>query len=210
MRFDHDFVVPVPVADAWSLLLDVERVAPCVPGATVHSRTGDEFSGEVRVKVGPMSMSYRGTATIVARDEATRTLVIEGSGRESRGSGTAGVKVSAQLRPADTGTRVLVRAELDVTGRPAQFGRDVLAGVSERLVAQFADRLADQLAESAADESPARPSGASPADRPSDEALDLLGLVATPLSKRALVGVGVVAFAGLLVVVLRARRSARE
>ncbi|HEX6498888.1 MAG TPA: SRPBCC domain-containing protein [Micromonosporaceae bacterium] len=145
MRLDHDFTVPVPADEAWRVLLDVPRVAPCMPGATLTDSDGDRFAGTVKVKLGPITLSYRGTGHFVDRDESTRRVVIEAHGRESRGSGTAAATVTAVLEPVGDTTRVRVSTDLHVTGRPAQFGRGMIADVSGKLVDQFAACLAQEL-----------------------------------------------------------------
>lgn len=145
MRLDHDFTVPVPADQAWRTLLDVPRVAPCMPGATLTDSDGDRFAGTVKVKLGPITLSYRGSGHFVDRDEAARRVVIEAHGRESRGSGTAAATVTAVLEPDAATTRVHVSTDLHVTGRPAQFGRGMISDVSGRLVDQFAACLAQQL-----------------------------------------------------------------
>ncbi len=146
MELDHEFTVPVPVAEAWPVLLDVERIAPCMPGATVTSVTGDEFAGKVKVKVGPITVTYGGTASFLETDESARRAVIEARGKETRGTGTATAKVTAQLHDEGDATRVTVHTDLAVTGKPAQFGRGVMADVGAKLLGQFADCLAQQLA----------------------------------------------------------------
>jgi carbon monoxide dehydrogenase subunit G len=147
MRLEHEFVVPAPVDAAWAVLLDVPRIAPCLPGAALTEHDADSFAGTVKVKVGPITLTYRGKGRFVERDEAAHRVVIEASGRESRGSGTAGATVTATLAPDGPGTTVArVAIDLTVTGRPAQFGRGVLADVSGRLVDQFAGSLAKELA----------------------------------------------------------------
>ncbi|GLW65695.1 hypothetical protein Arub01_39390 [Actinomadura rubrobrunea] len=152
MELDHEFAVPVPVDEAWSVLLDVERVAQCVPGATLDSAEGGEYTGRLRVRVGAMTVTYRGTARIVAADESARTVTIEASGKEARGSGTASATVQARLHPvpgdgegAAGTTRVTVHTKLNVTGRPAQFGRNILAEVGAKLIGRFAKALAEEL-----------------------------------------------------------------
>jgi uncharacterized protein len=164
MKLEHEFTVPVPVDEAWRVLLDVERVAPCMPGATLLSVDGEEFTGSVKVKVGPIQVTYKGTARFVERDEAAHRAVIDASGKEARGTGTAAATVHTLLRDAGGGaTSVSVETELNVTGRPAQFGRGVMEEVGAKLVKQFADRLAAELAGPAPEQSPSAPSGAAAA-----------------------------------------------
>jgi carbon monoxide dehydrogenase subunit G len=146
MKLDNSFTVPVPVEEAWGVLLDVPRVAPCMPGATLTDFDGEEFDGTVKVKVGPIVLTYAGKGRFVERDEAARRVVIEASGRDTRAAGTAAATVTATLAPDGDSTRVDVSTDLTVTGKPAQFGRGLLADVGGRLIGQFADRLAGELA----------------------------------------------------------------
>jgi carbon monoxide dehydrogenase subunit G len=149
MELDHSFTVPVPPSQAWDVLLDVQRIAPCMPGATVDTVEGDDVAGRLKVKVGPVSLTYKGTATFKDRDPADRSLLVEASGKEMRGSGTASATVRAALAPengSDAATLVTLHTTLNVTGRPAQFGRGVIAEVGSRLIDKFADNLAQQLA----------------------------------------------------------------
>jgi carbon monoxide dehydrogenase subunit G len=146
MELEHAFSVPVPVERAWEVLLDVERVAPCMPGATLDSVDGDNISGRIKVKVGPIQMTYAGTAKITERDKAAGVVTLEASGKETRGAGTASASVRSELKPDGDQTNVVVHTSLNVTGKPAQFGRGVLAEVGGRLVGIFADNLASMLA----------------------------------------------------------------
>src|ERR1700761_3871694 len=148
MELDHSFTVPVPPAQAWDVLLDVQQVAPCMPGATVDAVDGDDVAGRMKVKVGPVSLTYRGTATFKDRDAADRSILVEASGKETRGAGTASATVKASLQPengSDAATLVTLHATLNAPGRPAQFGRGVIAEVGSRLIDKFADNLAQQL-----------------------------------------------------------------
>ncbi|HEX6337944.1 MAG TPA: SRPBCC domain-containing protein [Jiangellaceae bacterium] len=145
MRLEHEFTVPVPVERAWEALLDVERVAPCMPGATIESVEGDSFTGKVKVRVGPVTVAYTGTASFLEKDAATRRVVVQAKGRETRGAGTAAATVTAVLNQIDDGTKVNVETDLAITGRPAQFGRGVMDEVGAKLLGQFADCLADRL-----------------------------------------------------------------
>ena len=129
MDLEHSFTIPVPPEQAWQILLDVEQVAPCMPGATVDKVDGDVISGKVKVKVGPVSLTYAGSARFTEKDEKTRTVVLDASGKETRGSGTAAAKVTSSLQDEGGQTRVVVRTSMTVTGRPAQFGRGVIAEV---------------------------------------------------------------------------------
>jgi carbon monoxide dehydrogenase subunit G len=140
---DNSFTVPVPPEQAWDVLLDVERIAPCMPGASVTSVEGDEIQGQVKVKLGPLSLTYKGTAKFTEKDQASHTIAIEATGKETRGAGTASANVQATLKPGDTAgsTLVAIHTALNVTGRPAQFGRSLLPEVSGKLIAQFAANL---------------------------------------------------------------------
>jgi carbon monoxide dehydrogenase subunit G len=158
MELEQEFTVPVPRADAWAVLMDVERIAPCMPGATFDGFQDDgSFKGRVKVKLGPITVTYHGSARFAERDEEAGTAVIEASGKEARGPGTAAATIRAQLDDAEDGsTRVRCTTDLNVTGKPAQFGRGVMAEVSAKLVGQFADCLATQLG-GGGDESAAAP-----------------------------------------------------
>jgi carbon monoxide dehydrogenase subunit G len=145
MDLEHSFIIPVPPEQAWQALLDVEQVAPCMPGATVDAFDGEVISGKIKVKVGPVQMTYAGSARFTERDEATKTVVLEASGKETRGSGTAAATVRSSLQDEAGQTRVLVRTTMTVTGRPAQFGRGVMAEVGGRIIGKFASNLAAQL-----------------------------------------------------------------
>lgn len=146
MQLHHEFVVPVPVRQAWDVLLDVERIAPCLPGATVESVEGDSFAGRVKVKVGPITVTYQGTATFLQRDEESHRATIRADGREARGSGTAAATVEAVLQDRGDRTQVTLDTDLAITGRPAQFGRGVLVDVSNKLLGTFAECLERTLA----------------------------------------------------------------
>jgi carbon monoxide dehydrogenase subunit G len=146
IELEHTFDVPVPPDQAWDVLLDVQRVAPCMPGATVESVDGDEVSGKIKVKVGPIALTYTGKATFAERDDAAHSVRIEAAGKETRGAGTASAVVLARLSEDNGQTRVSVHTTLNVTGRPAQFGRGVMAEVSGKIIEKFSANLAGQLA----------------------------------------------------------------
>jgi carbon monoxide dehydrogenase subunit G len=213
MHLEHEFVVPVPVKQAWPVLLDVERIAPCLPGATVDSVQDDTFAGRVKVKVGPITVTYQGNATFVERDESSHRVTIKANGREARGAGTAAATVEAVLHDEGERTRVRVDTELAITGRPAQFGRGVMVDVSNKLLGMFADCLERTLADdqpapaAAIAESPPAPSGIQTEPRPTPEAIDLLETAGAPVLKRLLPAVAAVAVLVLLWRVLRRIRS---
>ena len=169
MELDNTFTVPVPPEVAWDVLLDVARIAPCMPGAIVDEVDGDVVTGRIKIKVGPVSLTYRGTAKFNERDEAARTVLVEASGKETRGAGTAAATITASLQPAEGGaTLVNMHTTMNVTGRPAQFGRGVMVEVGGKIVDKFAENLAQQLA---ADNSAAPPaSEASGGDAPTGDA----------------------------------------
>jgi len=209
IELDNSFTVPVPPEKAWDVLLDVERIAPCMPGASVLSISddGNEIEGQVKVKLGPLSLSYKGTAKFTDKDQANRTIAIEATGKETRGAGTASANVQATLKPADAGsTLVSIHTSLNVTGRPAQFGRSLLPEVSGKLIAQFASNLealiASDSAAAAAPEETASPEAdgtaadssgvaapATPAPAPAmkqEESLNAFKFVVVPILKRVL------------------------
>jgi len=148
MEMDHSFTVPVPPSQAWDVLLDVERIAPCMPGATVEEFDGEVVTGRIKVKVGPVSLTYRGTAKFTERDPEARVIVLEASGKETRGAGTASATVRASLEPEASGqaTKASMHTTMNVTGRPAQFGRGVMVEVGGKLIEQFAGNLAQLIA----------------------------------------------------------------
>ncbi|MGH3328822.1 MAG: SRPBCC family protein [Streptomycetales bacterium] len=217
MQLEHEFAVPVPVANAWQALLDVQRVAPCMPGATLDEVDGDEFTGRVKVKVGPITVIYQGRARFEEKDEDARRVVIAASGKETRGSGTARATVTAQLRDEGSNTHVGVLTDLAITGKPAQFGRGVMQDVGNKILGQFADCLAEQLArpittETAGGETAGAPAGQPgeeaaaqppPPPRKSAEAVNLVGVSAGPVLRRlALPAAAIAALIVVLILVL--------
>ncbi|MFI6293265.1 SRPBCC family protein [Nonomuraea sp. NPDC050790] len=228
MRFEHEFTVPVPVEQAWAVLLDVERVAPCLPGAALDLVEGDEFTGRMKVKVGPITVTYRGSARFEDVDKDAHTLTLKASGKEARGSGTASATVVAKLTPAGPSSVVSVETTFNVTGRPAQFGKGVMAEVGAKLIDKFAANLAELLAEPGGGEAAAvperqedeerhlsavpepaavadaHPSGTLRTSRTADEeALDLLEVAGAPLLKRVAPLVGGVALVALIIWLIR-------
>jgi uncharacterized protein len=137
MDLTHRFSVPAGVTEAWDAFNDLEGLAPCFPGATITSVDGDEFSGSVKIKLGPISLMYNGSGRYVERNEADRRVVIEARGKDKRGNGTATATVTASFAESGGQTDVQVLTDLVITGKPAQFGRGVISDVSDKLLDQF-------------------------------------------------------------------------
>lgn len=146
MQLEHTFTVPAGVEQAWQVLLDIGRIAPCMPGAAIDSVDGDDFTGTVKVRLGPIGLTYKGKATFVEKDAVAHRTVIDARGKDARGNGTATAKITATLVPDGDGTAVTVLTDLNITGKPAQFGRGVMVDVGNKLIGQFADCLAGKLA----------------------------------------------------------------
>jgi carbon monoxide dehydrogenase subunit G len=160
VELTNDFRVDVPIEQAWQVLTDVERIAPCMPGAQLTGVEGDDYLGTVKVKVGPITAQYKGKAAFQEKDEAAHRAVIKAEGRETRGQGNANAVITAVLREDGSGTAVSVSTDLTITGKAAQFGRGVLADVSSKLLQQFVKCLeADVLSAGApaAESAPAEP-----------------------------------------------------
>ena len=157
MQLENTFTVPVDIDTVYDALNDPEKVTPCFPGAALTSQDGDDFTGTVKVKLGPISMTYKGKGTFVERDKSAHKVVVDAQGRDSRGNGTASAKATLTMSEAGSGqTKVTVLTEMQVTGKPAQFGRGVMADVGDKILGQFASCLADEFAEAPA---PAASSG---------------------------------------------------
>jgi carbon monoxide dehydrogenase subunit G len=211
VELKNEFRVAVPGAKTWQVLTDVERVAPCIPGAQLLSVDGDDFTGVVKVKVGPITVSYKGDASFQEKDEAAQRVVIKATGKETRGSGNAAAVVTAQLKDDGTrGTIVSITTDLTISGKAAQFGRGVLADVSTNLIGQFARNLeADLLGDTATSAAASTPvAAATAAATASDgvDSVDLLKVVAVPMAKRYAPAIAAVA-AGVTVGFLLGRRK---
>jgi carbon monoxide dehydrogenase subunit G len=141
MEITDRFRVSTPIEETWKVLLDIERIAPCLPGAQLQEIDGDEFRGVVKVKVGPITAQYKGAARLEEVDEAQRRIVIDASGRDTRGQGNAKAKILVTMTGDESGTEVSVHTDLSITGKVAQFGRGVLGDVSAKLLGQFVERL---------------------------------------------------------------------
>jgi carbon monoxide dehydrogenase subunit G len=146
MKLENEFTVPAPVEQAWSVLLDVERVAPCLPGAALEGSEGDEHKGTMTVKIGPITSRYSGTVKIEEADEAAHRAVMRAKARDSRGQGTAAATITSTMEAVEGGTRVHVETDMRITGPAAQFGRGVMQDVSAKLMGRFADCLAEEIA----------------------------------------------------------------
>ena len=142
MKLENEFTVPAPVEQAWDVLLDVERVAPCLPGAAIEGSEGDSHKGTMTIKIGPITTRYTGTVKIEEADAAARRAVMRAQARDSRGQGTAGATITSTMEEVEGGTRVRVETDMRVTGPAAQFGRGVMQDVSAKLMGRFADCLA--------------------------------------------------------------------
>jgi len=141
MELAHEFTVNTPIDRAWAVLTDIERIAPCMPGAELTEADGDTYHGLVKVKVGPISAQYKGTATFVEKDTAARRVVLKAAGRDARGQGNASAMVTAVMTEQGEGTRVEITTDMTVSGRVAQFGRGVMADITAKLLQQFVDNL---------------------------------------------------------------------
>jgi uncharacterized protein len=145
MKLENEFTVPAPVSAAWDVLLDVERVAPCLPGATLEGERDGEYAGTMKIKIGPITTSYKGTVKIEEADEAAHRAVMRAQARDSRGQGTAAATITSTMQEVDGGTRVHVETDMRITGPAAQFGRGVMQDVSAKLMGRFADCLAAEI-----------------------------------------------------------------
>ena len=198
MDLNHEFIVNVPVNDAWVILTDLERIAPCLPGAQLTEVEGDTYRGQVKVKVGPIVAQFKGQASFVSRDDVAHTASLKGEGRDTTGKGNASAIITAQLTSVTpTSTKCTVVTNLTISGKVAQFGRGALADVSDKLLAQFSENL-NQLINSsptlaittAAANTPVTTATASPEIRKIESAevapLDLLGTAGAPILKLAI------------------------
>ena len=226
MKLENEFTVPAPVDRAWEVLLDLERVAPCLPGAAIDGREGDAHTGTMTVKIGPITARYKGTVKIEESDEQAHRAVIRAQARDARGQGTAAATITSSMEAVDDGTRVRVETDMRITGPAAQFGRGVMQDVSAKMMGRFAECLAGLMGEDgtpAADAAPAEEAAAaapaareepapaaaapppSPPPRPTEEVLDL-GEVSRDAVLKRVAPVAAGALGLLLLLVLRRRR----
>ena len=194
MDLNHEFIVNVPVNDAWIILTDLERIAPCLPGAQLTEVEGDTYRGQVKVKVGPIVAQFKGQASFVTRDDVAHRAMLKGEGRDTTGKGTASAIITAQLTAVTpTSTKCSVVTNLTISGKVAQFGRGALADVSDKLLAQFSENLNQLITSSPATTSATSAAtevtAISPEIRKIESAevapLDLLGTAGAPILKRA-------------------------
>ena len=165
MNLHHEFTVPVPAADAWKILTDLERLAPCLPGAQLTEIEGDIYRGQVKIKVGPILAQFKGQASFVSRDDANFLASLKAEGRDTGGKGNASATITARLEPVTASSaKCTVDTQLNISGKVAQFGRGALADVSDKLLLQFVDNLntliASQPVESALNAAPTAASAA--------------------------------------------------
>ena len=194
MDLNHQFTVAVPVEDAWRILTDVERIAPCLPGAQLLEIEGDTYRGVVKVKVGPIQAQFKGQANFIERDDIAHKVVLKGEGRDTTGKGNAAAIITAEMTAVDANsTSVTVNTDLSVTGKVAQFGRGAMADISDKLLAAFVVNLNTLIAEQPAT---AAPASTEPAPAPTDgirtiesadvAPLNLLSAAGSPILKRAI------------------------
>jgi uncharacterized protein len=146
MQLENSFTIDAPIEKAWAALNTPETVAPCFPGATLTEYEGDSFSGTVKVKLGPISLTYKGKGVYKERDDTAHRVVIDATGRDSRGNGTAEATVTGSMKAdGPDRTSVTMVTEMKITGRPAQFGRGVISDVADKIIGQFASCVASKL-----------------------------------------------------------------
>jgi uncharacterized protein len=235
MKLENQFTVPAPIEQAWDVLLDLERVAPCLPGAVLESSAGDEHVGTMTIKVGPITARYHGTVRVEEADEAARRTVMRAQARDQRGQGTAAATITSSMDAVPDGTHVRVETEMRITGPVAQFGRGVMQDVSAKLMRRFAECLAEEIAAgpavaapatpptepiasgrsgvllppgpaAAAAEAAARSHDAPPRQRPAADVLDLGAVGREAVLRRAVPVVLALAVLGAVLAALRRRR----
>jgi carbon monoxide dehydrogenase subunit G len=224
----NEFTVNRPIEEAWALITDLERIAPCLPGAELQEVEGETYRGVVKVKLGAISSQFKGEAHFVERDDENYRATIKGAGRDTGGRGNASAEITAQAESlSPTSTRVEVTTDLHITGKVAQFGRGIMGDVSSKLMAQFADNLNEMIDEqgvgappdTAAEPAtaPTASTGADPApsaapaapqvrkiDGPATEPIDLMEVGGSSLIKRIVPALVAVV---LVLLILRRRRG---
>jgi uncharacterized protein len=220
MDLNHQFTVAVPVEDAWRILTNVELIAPCLPGAQLQEIEGDTYRGIVKVKVGPIQAQFKGQANFLERDDIAHKVVLKGEGRDTGGKGNASAIITAEMTSvtADT-TEVTVNTDLSITGKVAQFGRGAMADISDKILAQFVENLNTLIADtpevastpapaqtSAPEDEPeavtSAPTAVRTIDGPEAAPIDLLSAAGSPILKRAIPVVVVIAAVVLFFVLI--------
>ena len=203
MDLNHQFTVNVPIDEAWVILTDLERIAPCLPGAQLTEIEGDTYRGQVKIKVGPILAQFKGQASFLSRDDVAHKASLKGEGRDTTGKGNASALITAELTSVSpTSTTCTVHTDLTISGKVAQFGRGALADVSDKLLAQFSENLNQLITGAPAPSTPATAVAAAPvetaAPEPSEQPairiinspevapLDLLETAGAPILKRAI------------------------
>lgn len=227
MEIRNEFTVSVPIEQAWETLTDVEKIAPCLPGASLDGRDGDSYLGQVKIKVGPITASYKGKAHFIEKDEAAHKAVLKAEGRDTKGQGNASATITAQLKEAGSGTFVEVTTDLAISGRVAQFGRGVLADVSGKLLEQFVATLESTVLGSntpppsgSADDEASTNGKTTPsngafsgstqqAKRVEPEPVDLMGLAGKTMAKRLLPAIPAIFFV-ILILLKRNKKNRRK
>ncbi len=147
MKINNEFTVSAPVEQAWETMLNLERIAPCLPGAAIQEEKGDgEYDGTMKVKIGPITANYKGTVKFEETDEANHRAVLQATGRDARGQGTASATITSTLQEEGDKTRVSVETDMKLTGRAAQFGRGIAQDVATKMLNQFAECLEEEIA----------------------------------------------------------------
>lgn len=216
MKLENEFRVSVPIDRAWEVLTDLPLITPCLPGAMLTDHDADEYKGKIKIKVGPVTADYSGSAVFVQRDEAARHVEISASGRDSRGSGNASATITADMSTDGDGTKVSITTDLKISGKVAQFGKGMIAEVSGKLIDQFVDcieqeLLGEAIVDEVAAESAAAPGAAAPAAAPARprpqqaEALDLMEYAGNSVYKRLIPIAAVIAVLIALRLVLKRR-----
>ncbi len=204
MDLNHEFTVNVPVAEAWAILTDLERIAPCLPGAQLTEVEGDTYRGQVKIKVGPILAQFKGQASFVSRDDAAHKATLKGEGRDTTGKGNASAMITAELTSVTpTSTKCTVHTDLSISGKVAQFGRGALADVSDKLLAQFSENLNQLISAAPAPSAPVvAETTPAPSEHPTIRKIDgpevaplnLLDTAGSTIAKRAipaLIGIAV-------------------
>jgi hypothetical protein len=205
MDLNHEFVVNVPVAEAWAILTDLERIAPCLPGAQLTEVEGDTYRGQVKIKVGPILAQFKGQASFMSRDDVAHKASLKGEGRDTTGKGNASAVITAELTSVTpTSTKCTVHTDLSISGKVAQFGRGALADVSDKLLAQFSENLNQLISAAPAPSAPAPATSEvqAPSEQPTIRKIDgpevaplnLLDTAGSTIAKRAipaLIGIAV-------------------